>query len=124
MPTYEYVCDACKHGWELFQSMTAKPEKTCPACGKKSARRLIGTGAAVMFKGSGFYQTDYRSASYKQGAEAEKKAADGGKPAGANAESAKPAEAAPKPAAAAPAAPAPATAQAPGKKSKAGRNAT
>lgn len=79
MPTYDYLCQKCEHRWELFQSMKAKPEQTCPACGKKSAKRLIGTGAAVMFKGSGFYQTDYRTQSYKQGAEAEKKAAESAK---------------------------------------------
>jgi putative FmdB family regulatory protein len=72
MPTYDYVCDACDHQFELFQSITAEPEKKCPECGKKKLRRLIGTGAAIMFKGSGFYQTDYRSDSYKKRAEADK----------------------------------------------------
>jgi putative FmdB family regulatory protein len=72
MPTYDYRCKACGHAWELFQSMSAKPEKACPSCGKKTAERLIGTGAAVMFKGSGFYQTDYRSESYKKAAAADK----------------------------------------------------
>ncbi|HZW06230.1 MAG TPA: zinc ribbon domain-containing protein [Phycisphaerales bacterium] len=73
MPTYDYKCKACGHTWELFQSMSAKPEKACPACGKKAAERLIGTGAALLFKGSGFYETDYRSESYKKAAEADKK---------------------------------------------------
>ena len=74
MPTYDYVCDACGHDYELFQSIKAEPETKCPECGKKKLRRLIGPGAAVIFKGSGFYQTDYRSKSYKKGAEAAKKA--------------------------------------------------
>jgi putative FmdB family regulatory protein len=72
MPTYDYVCDACDHKFELFQSITAEPEKKCPECGKKKLRRLIGAGAAIVFKGSGFYQTDYRSDSYKKRAEADK----------------------------------------------------
>jgi putative FmdB family regulatory protein len=72
MPTYDYVCDACHHQFELFQSITAKPEKKCPECGKKRLRRLIGPGAALVFKGSGFYKTDYRSESYKKAAAAEK----------------------------------------------------
>ena len=73
MPTYEYKCAACGHAFELFQSMTAKPEKTCPACGKKTAERQIGRGGAIIFKGAGFYETDYRSADYKKSAEAESK---------------------------------------------------
>jgi putative FmdB family regulatory protein len=73
MPTYDYVCDACGHKFELFQSITAEVEKKCPECGKKKLRRLIGAGAAIVFKGSGFYQTDYRSDSYKKRAEADSK---------------------------------------------------
>src|SRR5487761_813168 len=73
MPTYDYVCDACDHKFELFQSITAEPEKKCPECGKRKLRRLIGAGAGFVFKGSGFYQTDYRSESYKKKAEAESK---------------------------------------------------
>lgn len=72
MPTYEYACEACKHEFEEFQSITAAPLKKCPKCGKPRLKRLIGTGGGVIFKGSGFYQTDYRSESYKKGAEAEK----------------------------------------------------
>lgn len=72
MPTYDYVCDACEHQFELFQSITAEPEKKCPECGKKKLRRLIGPGAAIVFKGSGFHSTDYRSPSYKKAVEAEK----------------------------------------------------
>lgn len=71
MPTYDYVCDACDHRFELFQSITAEPEKKCPECGRKKLRRLIGPGAAIIFKGSGFYQTDYRSESYKSKASSE-----------------------------------------------------
>ena len=78
MPTYDYECDACDATWELFQKMTDEPVKKCPECGKKKARRLFGTGAAVMFKGSGFYETDYRSKAYKKSAEADKKAATDG----------------------------------------------
>ena len=74
MPTYDYVCDACEHTFELFQSIKAEPLKKCPECGKNKLRRLIGPGAAVIFKGSGFYSTDYRSPSYSKGAAAAKKA--------------------------------------------------
>lgn len=74
MPTYDYVCDGCGHAFELFQSMTDAVKKTCPECGKKKLRRLIGAGGAIVFKGSGFYKTDYRSDSYKKGAEADKSA--------------------------------------------------
>ena len=73
MPTYDYICDACEHAWELFQKMTDDPIKKCPECGKKKAVRQFGTGAAIMFKGSGFYETDYRSESYKKSKEADKK---------------------------------------------------
>ena len=80
MPTYDYECDACKHAFEEFQSMMDKPLKKCPKCGKSKLRRLIGTGAAIIFKGSGFYQTDYRSESYKNAAKAdEAKAKETGK---------------------------------------------
>lgn len=75
MPTYDYRCKACGHEFELFQSMTAKPERKCPSCGKNALERLIGTGAALLFKGSGFYQTDYRTESYRKAAEADKPAA-------------------------------------------------
>lgn len=71
MPTYDYHCDACEHEFEKFQSITAEPEKKCPQCGKKKLRRLIGPGAAIVFKGSGFYKTDYRSESYKKAASAD-----------------------------------------------------
>lgn len=72
MPTYDYVCDACGHEFEEFQSITEPLLRKCPECKKQKLRRLFGTGAAVVFKGSGFYQTDYRSDSYKKGAEKDK----------------------------------------------------
>ncbi|MEZ6190887.1 MAG: zinc ribbon domain-containing protein [Phycisphaerales bacterium] len=75
MPTYEYRCDACGHELEEFQSMTAKPLKKCPDCGKNKLVRQIGTGAGIIFKGSGFYETDYRSEGYKESAKAETDAA-------------------------------------------------
>jgi putative FmdB family regulatory protein len=72
MPTYDYECNACGHEFEEFQSIKAEPIRKCPQCGKKKVRRLIGIGAGVIFKGSGFYQTDYRSESYKAGAAKDK----------------------------------------------------
>ena len=74
MPTYDYVCDACQNQFELFQSIKEEPKRQCPECGKKKLRRLIGPGAAIVFKGSGFYTTDYRSESYKKAAAADKPA--------------------------------------------------
>lgn len=78
MPTYDYRCDACGHEFELFQSITAQPQKKCPKCGKMKARRLIGAGSTLIFKGSGFYQTDYRSRSYKDSAAKDKPASSSG----------------------------------------------
>lgn len=77
MPTYDYACDACRHQFEQFQSIKAKALRKCPKCGQLKLRRLIGTGGALLFKGSGFYITDYRSEGYKSAAKA-----DGGAPAG------------------------------------------
>lgn len=71
MPTYDYECESCGHKFEQFQSITARPMKKCPGCGKPKLHRLIGAGAGIIFKGSGFYQTDYRSESYKSAAKAE-----------------------------------------------------
>lgn len=68
MPTYEYQCEACGHHFEKFQSIKAEPIKVCPQCAKKKVRRLIGTGAGIIFKGSGFYCTDYRSPTYNTAA--------------------------------------------------------
>ena len=73
MPTYEYVCRACRHEFERFQPITSLPVRTCPKCGRKRVERKIGIGAAVLFKGGGFYETDYRSESYRKTEEAEKK---------------------------------------------------
>lgn len=75
MPTYEYQCDACQHNFDEFQSMSEAPLKKCPKCGKPKLRRVFGAGGAVIFKGSGFYQTDYRSESYKAAAKADQESA-------------------------------------------------
>ena len=69
MPTYEYECTACGHRFEIFQSMTEKPKRKCPSCLRLKARRLIGAGAGIIFRGSGFYCTDYRSNDYKNRAD-------------------------------------------------------
>src|SRR5438046_6791434 len=71
MPTYEYQCDACGKKFEKFQSIKSGPIRKCPFCGKSKVRRLISTGAGLIFKGSGFYITDYRSESYKEKAKSE-----------------------------------------------------
>jgi putative FmdB family regulatory protein len=85
MPTYDYRCDACGHEFEEMQSFSAEPLKTCPKCGQEQLRRLFGTGAAILFKGGGFYETDYkRGEGYKKA-----EAADSG--------SAKPADSKPAP---------------------------
>jgi putative FmdB family regulatory protein len=72
MPTYDYVCDECSHEFEAFEPITAQPRTDCPQCQRPKLRRKIGPGAAILFKGSGFYQTDYRSESYKKAAKAER----------------------------------------------------
>ena len=77
MPTYEYRCHACDNKWEEFQSIKVEPTKTCPKCKKAKAERIISAGGGILFKGTGFYQTDYRSESYKKGADAAKKASEG-----------------------------------------------
>jgi putative FmdB family regulatory protein len=71
MPTYEYRCGACGHEFEEYQSITAESLKKCPACKKRTLERLIGTGGGIIFRGGGFYQTDYRSESYKKAAAAD-----------------------------------------------------
>ena len=82
MPNYEYECSACRQRFETWQSIVARPLRKCARCGKKSARRLIGAGAGLIFKGSGFYTTDYRKPSYKARAEADKKSSSPAKPSG------------------------------------------
>jgi putative FmdB family regulatory protein len=81
MPTYDYICDACNHEFEAFESIKAEPQTDCPTCQESRLRRKIGGGAAILFKGSGFYQTDYRSESFKKQALAEKPADTSSKPA-------------------------------------------
>jgi putative FmdB family regulatory protein len=74
MPTYDYVCDACGHELEIFQSMSDERLTVCPDCGKNKLRRLFGSGAGIIFKGSGFYETDYkRSRSSSSSKPSEKK---------------------------------------------------
>ena len=76
MPTYDYICENCGHEFEQFQSITSNPIRKCPVCGRRELKRLVGSGAGVIFKGPGFYQTDYRSESYKKSEKDEKSAAD------------------------------------------------
>jgi len=78
MPTYEYHCEKCKKDFDLYQSMKDDPITTCPkeqcrqkTWGKGKVRRLLGTGAGLIFKGSGFYTTDYRSEGYKEAAKSD-----------------------------------------------------
>jgi putative FmdB family regulatory protein len=71
MPTYAYKCENCHHEFDAFQGITAKPLRECPACGKNTLKRLIGCGAGIIFKGSGFYCTDYRSDGYKTAAKSD-----------------------------------------------------
>mgnify|MGYP000912379188 CR=1 FL=1 len=88
MPTYEYECAKCKKNFEIFQSIKDQPLTKCPTC-KGKVKRLLGTGAGIIFKGSGFYQTDYRSEGYKQKAKSESSSAPA--PAAASSDTAKPA---------------------------------
>ena len=81
MPTYEYVCTKCGHEFEQFQSMLDQPLKKCPKCGKRSLKRLVGKGAGLIFKGSGFYITDYKKSPAKAEGGAKKESGDS-KPAG------------------------------------------
>ena len=69
MPTYDYKCQECEHRFEQFQSIKDDPLKTCPECNKDGLRRLIGRGGAVIFKGSGFYCTDYKDPKPPKGVE-------------------------------------------------------
>jgi putative FmdB family regulatory protein len=77
MPTYEYECQKCGHRFEKFQSMTAKPLQRCPKCRGK-LKRLIGAGAGLLFKGSGFYATDYRKPGYSERKKSDSAPASGG----------------------------------------------
>jgi putative FmdB family regulatory protein len=77
MPTYEYKCEACGFEFEKFQSIKSAPIRKCPHCGKNRVKRLIGTGSGLIFKGGGFYETDYRSEAYKSAAKADAKAGAG-----------------------------------------------
>ena len=78
MPTYDYVCDACSHKCDVFQSIKDPVLTTCPACGEEKLRRKIGAGAGIIFKGSGFYETDYKRsrASSKVGGSKDKPSTD------------------------------------------------
>jgi putative FmdB family regulatory protein len=71
MPTYDYICDGCGHEFEAFESIKADPQKHCTKCDTDQLRRKIGGGGAILFKGSGFYITDYRSDSYNKAAKAD-----------------------------------------------------
>ncbi|MBI3271131.1 MAG: zinc ribbon domain-containing protein [Planctomycetes bacterium] len=108
MPTYEYECNRCFHRFEKYQTISQGAIRKCPNCGRATAKRLISAGAGLLFKGSGFYITDYRSAEYKTRAKADQapgtsNAADGAAASTAstattNAPAAKPAAASPAPA--------------------------
>ncbi len=89
MPTYDYECSACGHTLEIFQSITASPKRKCPQCGKQKLKRLLGSGAGFIFRGSGFYETDYRSSDYKKREKADSEAASGTKGEGAKSDGTK-----------------------------------
>jgi putative FmdB family regulatory protein len=97
MPTYEYRCEACGHQFEKFQSIISASIRKCPKCGRKKVKRLISTGAGLLFKGSGFYITDYRSPAYAEKAKSESGSAGAGesKPADAAKSETKPADSKP-----------------------------
>lgn len=101
MPTYEYRCNACRHQFETLQGIKEPALKKCPECGKNRLQRLIGAGAGFIFKGSGFYITDYRSSSYQEKAKAESNGASqpAGEAKGDSSSSSPKAESKPKPAA-------------------------
>jgi putative FmdB family regulatory protein len=70
MPTYDYSCRKCGHAYEVFEAISASTRKACPKCGRRTAHRMIGAGAGLLFKGSGFYITDYKNAGAKPADEA------------------------------------------------------
>ena len=80
MPTYDYECGSCRHVFEVFEGMTASGLRDCPWCGRRKARRLIGTGAGLVFKGPGFYVTDYKRGSSPPPPPAPKKEGKSGSP--------------------------------------------
>jgi putative FmdB family regulatory protein len=82
MPTYDYECRQCQHRFELFQSITEDPVKVCPKCGKKSVRRLVGGGLGIIFKGSGFYTTDYKRSSALTSGNGSSRSSDGAEKSG------------------------------------------
>ena len=96
MPTYEYRCPNCGNNFELFQKMSEEPVAACPKCDTPSQRRLSG-GAGLLFKGSGFYITDYRGDSYKKAADADKGGGSGGGGESKSGGDSKPAESKPAP---------------------------
>jgi putative FmdB family regulatory protein len=115
MPTYDYECDACGHKQEIFQNISEPVQEKCPQCKKKKFRRLFGAGAAVIFKGSGFYTTDYRGDSYQKAASADKPAETASTSSSDSKTEAKTSDA--KPAAKSESSPAPSTPSKPSKKS-------
>jgi putative FmdB family regulatory protein len=82
MPTYEYACSKCGHRFEKFQSMRDEPLRKCPKCHKAALKRLVGGGAGLIFKGSGFYVTDYKNKGMAKAAASESAPAPAQKPAG------------------------------------------
>src|ERR1700753_537648 len=98
MPTYYYLCAASAQQFEAYESTMPAPQTVCPTCHESRLRRKIGPGAAILFKGSGFYQTDYRSDSYKKGAEADKSSSSPAKASSSDASTSPPSTPAPAPA--------------------------
>lgn len=87
MPTYDYVCSACRHELEIFHAISVAPKRKCPECGRLTLKRQIGSGGGIIFKGAGFYETDYRSSEYKKAAKADSSEAKPGDSANTSADS-------------------------------------